>query len=50
MVNFSFLIAGFFAIVGATTLHTEDQVFATLLKRQAPGTPSYSCHDNCGTA
>ncbi|KAF2031752.1 hypothetical protein EK21DRAFT_11325, partial [Setomelanomma holmii] len=21
-----------------------------LLKRQAPGTPSYNCHDNCGTA
>ncbi|KAF2793768.1 hypothetical protein K505DRAFT_325252 [Melanomma pulvis-pyrius CBS 109.77] len=28
----------------------EEDVFAALLKRQAPGTPEYNCHDNCGTA
>ncbi|KAH8726230.1 hypothetical protein GQ44DRAFT_705971 [Phaeosphaeriaceae sp. PMI808] len=43
-------ITGLVAIASATTLHADDEVFAALLKRQAPGTPSYNCHDNCGTA
>ncbi|OAL06857.1 hypothetical protein IQ06DRAFT_322011 [Phaeosphaeriaceae sp. SRC1lsM3a] len=30
--------------------HLDDTYFASLLKRQAPGTPSYNCHDNCGSA
>ena len=25
-----------------------DELSAMLLKRQAPGTPEYNCHDNCG--
>ncbi|KAF2441072.1 hypothetical protein P171DRAFT_475517 [Karstenula rhodostoma CBS 690.94] len=31
-------------------LTAPDPLFATLLKRQAPGSPAYACHDNCGTA
>jgi hypothetical protein len=42
-------IAGFIAFASATSLHPSDDVFTALLKRQAPGTPSYNCHDNCGT-
>ncbi|KAH7402080.1 hypothetical protein DE146DRAFT_754683 [Phaeosphaeria sp. MPI-PUGE-AT-0046c] len=39
-------------LVAATSAssHPNDLYFASLLKRQAPGTPSYNCHDNCGTA
>jgi hypothetical protein len=48
MVFSKMLIACFVAIAAATQLHAEDAVFAALLKRQAPGTPSYNCHDNCG--
>jgi hypothetical protein len=49
MVAFKALIAAFVAAAGASSLQAEDAVFAALLKRQAPGTPSYNCHDNCGT-
>lgn len=34
----------------SASLHPDDSYFSSLLRRQAPGTPSYSCHDNCGTA
>ncbi|KAH3916201.1 hypothetical protein HBI56_036680 [Parastagonospora nodorum] len=44
-----FLVAGLIALASAS-IHPEDIKFAALLKRQAPGTPSYNCHDNCGTA
>ncbi|KAJ4344671.1 uncharacterized protein N0V89_012415 [Didymosphaeria variabile] len=43
------VIAGFIAASTASII-TEEQHFATLLKRQAPGSPEYACHDNCGTA
>ncbi|KAL6712651.1 hypothetical protein ACN47E_000528 [Coniothyrium glycines] len=42
--------ASFSAVAGAQSLHAEDVAFAELLKRQAPGSASYNCHDNCGTA
>jgi len=48
MIAFKILIVGFAAIASATSLHADDAVFAALFKRQAPGTPSYNCHDNCG--
>ncbi|KAF1920201.1 hypothetical protein BDU57DRAFT_525338 [Ampelomyces quisqualis] len=44
------LLTGFVALASASSLHADDAYFATLLKRQAPGTPSFNCHDNCGTA
>ena len=44
-----FLIASFIALSSAS-LTPEDHLFSALLKRQEPGTPSYDCHDNCGTA
>jgi hypothetical protein len=44
-----FLFTGFVVAVSATPLsYEEDDHFAILLKRQAPGTPAYDCHDNCG--
>jgi len=49
MVASHILITGLIAAVGAS-MHTETDNFATLLKRQEPGTPAYNCHDNCGTA
>jgi hypothetical protein len=44
------VLAGLAALASASSLHPDDAYFATLLKRQAPGTPSYNCHDNCGTS
>ncbi|KAJ9133033.1 hypothetical protein NKR23_g10961 [Pleurostoma richardsiae] len=38
------------AAASATAIGSEDVVFTMLLKRQAPGTPAYNCHDNCGQA
>ncbi|KAF2683346.1 hypothetical protein K458DRAFT_368570 [Lentithecium fluviatile CBS 122367] len=49
MVAWRLLITSFIAAVG-TSLHVEGHNFASLLKRQEPGTPAYNCHDNCGTA
>ncbi|KAL1595649.1 hypothetical protein SLS60_009338 [Paraconiothyrium brasiliense] len=43
------VIAGFIAASTASMI-IEEQQFAALLKRQAPGSPEYACHDNCGTA
>jgi hypothetical protein len=43
----NFLVAGLITLASAS-VHPEDVKFAALLKRQAPGTPSYNCHDNCG--
>lgn len=40
-------VAGLIALASAS-IHSEDAKFSALLKRQAPGTPSYNCHDNCG--
>ncbi|KAH7072745.1 hypothetical protein BKA63DRAFT_515601 [Paraphoma chrysanthemicola] len=50
MVSCKILLTCFVAVTSATQLHPDDAVFAALLKRQAPGTASYNCHDNCGTA
>ena len=44
---------GVTALTSAVTAATADadlKVFASLLKRQAPGSPEYNCHDNCGQA
>ncbi|KAJ4300941.1 hypothetical protein N0V90_003030 [Kalmusia sp. IMI 367209] len=43
------VLAGFIAAASASLI-AEDHFYATLLKRQDPGTPEYNCHDNCGTA
>jgi hypothetical protein len=34
----------------AATADADLQLFSRLLKRQAPGSPEYNCHDNCGQA
>jgi hypothetical protein len=49
MIASRLILTGFIAAASAA-LHSEASVFATLLKRQQPGTPSYNCHDNCGTS
>jgi hypothetical protein len=47
MVATQFLLASFIAAASATNLIArEDAYFASLLKRQEPGTPAYNCHDN----
>lgn len=48
MLSSQFLLASFIAAASASNLGTEDTLFASLLKRQEPGTPAYNCHDNCG--
>ncbi|KAH7348229.1 hypothetical protein BKA66DRAFT_447332 [Pyrenochaeta sp. MPI-SDFR-AT-0127] len=50
MVASKFLIAAFVATASASALNAEEDLFASLLKRQEPGSASYNCHDNCGTA
>ncbi|KAH9860588.1 hypothetical protein J1614_011919 [Plenodomus biglobosus] len=45
-----FLLFGFCTAATATAVSSEDTLFASLLKRQEPGTPAYNCHDNCGAA
>ncbi|KZM20959.1 hypothetical protein ST47_g7891 [Ascochyta rabiei] len=51
MVASQILVAVFVAAASATSLvGREDVSFASLLKRQEPGTPAYNCHDNCGSA
>ncbi len=32
----------------ASVVAAEGVRFEELLKRQAPGTPAFNCHDNCG--
>lgn len=47
MVAAQFFVASLIAAAGATgLLAREDAYFASLLKRQEPGTPAYNCHDN----
>lgn len=46
MVATRFIILAAVASVSASL--TEEKLFASLLKRQDPGTPEYNCHDNCG--
>jgi hypothetical protein len=48
MVKVLTLVTAFAVVVNALGLQAEEDIFAALLKRQAPGTPSYNCHDNCG--
>jgi len=45
-----YLIAGtaLFTIASAVTTPIKDDWTLTLLKRQAPGTPAYACHEDCG--
>ena len=50
MVKVLTLVTAFAAVANALGLQAEEDIFAALLKRQAPGTPSYNCHDNCGQA
>ncbi|XPS79106.1 hypothetical protein M3J09_011094 [Ascochyta lentis] len=51
MVASQLILAAFVAAAGATNLVVrKDSYFASLLKRQEPGTPAYNCHDNCGSA
>jgi hypothetical protein len=50
MVASRFVLTGFAAIACTSALLAEEDVFVTLLKRQAPGTPEYNCHDNCGSS
>ncbi|KAJ4333362.1 hypothetical protein N0V87_007653 [Didymella glomerata] len=51
MVATQLLITSLIAAASATGLVArEDAYFASLLKRQEPGTPAYNCHDNCGSA
>ncbi|KAF2113144.1 hypothetical protein BDV96DRAFT_633785 [Lophiotrema nucula] len=50
MVASHFVCVGLAAITCVAASFNEEHVFAALLKRQEPGTPSYNCHDNCGTA
>ncbi|KAK4099564.1 hypothetical protein N658DRAFT_498270 [Parathielavia hyrcaniae] len=35
-------------LVNAVTLQDNGHDYALLLSRQAPGTPQYECHSNCG--
>ncbi|KAI0012111.1 hypothetical protein F4779DRAFT_569426 [Xylariaceae sp. FL0662B] len=38
-------------VVKAVSASTEEsQFFLHLLRRQAPGSPAFNCHDNCGQA
>ncbi|KAJ9161228.1 hypothetical protein NKR19_g2499 [Coniochaeta hoffmannii] len=46
MLSTLFLLMGGAA---ATAIHSDEH-FAALLARQAPGTPKYECHANCGAA
>lgn len=47
MVAVQLFVAGLIAAASATNLVArEDTYFASLLKRQEPGTPAYNCHDN----
>ncbi|KAJ8108043.1 hypothetical protein OPT61_g8448 [Boeremia exigua] len=51
MVAAQFLVASLIAAASATSLVArEDAYFASLLKRQEPGTPAFACHESCGTA
>ncbi|OAL49319.1 hypothetical protein IQ07DRAFT_588643 [Pyrenochaeta sp. DS3sAY3a] len=50
MVATQFIVAALAAAVSATAMASEEAMFASLLKRQEPGTPSYNCHANCGNA
>ncbi|KAK0720111.1 hypothetical protein B0H67DRAFT_575068 [Lasiosphaeris hirsuta] len=36
--------------VQATVLEANSPSLAALIHRQAPGTPQYACHENCGNA
>ncbi|PVI05622.1 hypothetical protein DM02DRAFT_610604 [Periconia macrospinosa] len=48
MVATRFIILAIASLVSATL--PEEHYFASLLKRQEPGSPAYNCHDNCGSA
>ena len=43
-----YLIPALSGLAASLSPAEGDKLFAMLLKRQAPGTPEYNCHDNCG--
>ncbi|KAH8801714.1 hypothetical protein F5884DRAFT_525269 [Xylogone sp. PMI_703] len=51
MIAIRFILAGAIALSGVSAHAVDDHLWTrALLKRQAPGTPAYNCHDNCGEA
>ncbi|KAK6535903.1 hypothetical protein TWF281_000154 [Arthrobotrys megalospora] len=51
MLNAQLILLGAIALKGvAGVAIMDDEWHLKLLKRQAPGTPAYNCHDNCGQA
>ncbi|KAF3901436.1 hypothetical protein ABW21_db0202600 [Orbilia brochopaga] len=51
MLNIHCILLGVVALKGAASMAVmDDEWHLRLLKRQAPGTPAYNCHDNCGQA
>ncbi|KAF3284097.1 hypothetical protein TWF970_011319 [Orbilia oligospora] len=51
MLNAQLILLGALALQGvAGVAIMDDEWHLKLLKRQAPGTPAYNCHDNCGQA
>ncbi|KAH9878584.1 hypothetical protein IAQ61_001856 [Plenodomus lingam] len=42
----NFLVLGIGAAT-STAAFSDDSLFASLLKRQEPGSAAYNCHDNC---
>ena len=40
--------AALLSMASAVATPIEEDWTLTLLKRQAPGTPAYACHEDCG--
>jgi hypothetical protein len=49
-IRFFLGLAAVASVVAAASVDADLQALARLLKRQAPGSPEYNCHDNCGQA
>ncbi|KAI1125415.1 hypothetical protein F5Y10DRAFT_9873 [Nemania abortiva] len=50
MMKLNWILAAALATKGAVAAIDEQSLFASLLKRQAPGSPEYACHEACGEA
>ncbi|OTA88147.1 hypothetical protein M434DRAFT_15098 [Hypoxylon sp. CO27-5] len=50
MITVRWALGAILAASAVSASADELQLFARLLKRQEPGSPSYNCHDNCGQA
>jgi len=48
MVSSKLILSLAAAVSGALALVADDDFALRLIARQAPGTPEYNCHDNCG--